>query len=263
MKNEDIPALIRELRQRLDLTRCVLLIIFPLNLLGCGILGIGSHEQCPEVWVIPVQKIRFEGMLTPDDDRIDRIKDFLRDMNRLLYDVTDGQVRIARFELYNADGIASTTPGVGTMREIRANKGLGIVGRPKSPGYFQFSLHEHILERPYCLGVAVHEWLHAWIGLRDEYEEADADRSHCPKEWVQRMQTDSCIMDSCWRTELCRTENHNPDTEQGTKNGMSCYEWLKKVVEEAGIGKVEIPSKVYVGPNDPPTPQIDLILNKK
>jgi len=236
-----------------------LLALLALPLVGCGILGIGSQGQLPEVWVIPVAKIRFEGTLTAGDERLQRIRDFLVDMNVRIYDLTDGQVRIAKFELYNGSQIPNTTPGIGTMREVPSNQGLGIIGLPGAPGYYQFSLHESFLERNYCVGVAAHEWLHAWVGVYDEYKDSDSS-SHCPKDWAKRMETDSCIMDNCWRTELCRhgSSLHNGNTLQQEKRGMSCYEWLKKAVHDAGKGEIQIPGKYYCGPDDPPDPVIDL-----
>ena len=237
----------------------ILAVILVLPLIGCGILGIGSQGQLSEVWVVPVVKVRFEGTLTQGDERLDRIKDFLKDWNARIYDLTDGQIRFAKIEIYNGDQIANTTPGLGTMRETQSNQGWGQIGLPKMPGYYRFSLHESFIERSYCIGVAAHEWLHAWIGFYDEYKDSDSS-SHCPEDWAKRMETDSCVMDNSWRTELCRhgSKLHNKNTLQHEKRGMSCYEWLKKAVGDAGYGTIVIPDKFYCGPDDPPSPVIEL-----
>ena len=234
------------------------LAILVLPLIGCGLLGIGSQGQLPEVWVVPVLQIRFEGTLVPGDGRLPKIRDFLADMNARIYDLTDGQVRIARIELYNGSQKPDTTPGIGTMREVQSNEGTGIIGLPNAPGYFRFSLHESFMERSYCIGVAAHEWLHAWVGLYDEYKKTGG-AAYCPENGLVRLETDSCIMYNSWRTELCRhgSKYHSTATLQHEKHGMSCYEWFKKAVHDAGYGEITIPDKFYCGPDDPPDPAIE------
>lgn len=216
-------------------------------LFGCGILGLGSDKSLPEVWVIPEVPIRFEGKLVPGDERIPRIREFLEAVNARIYDATDGQVRIAKFVVRNAEAWPETAPGTGTLREVRSNRGTGTIGLPRTPGYFYFSLPESWTEKSYCAGVAAHEWFHAWIGLYDEYGNGES----CPEKWLDRMNTDSCIMDNCWRTELCRPRYHNEDTIQHQKRGMSCYEWLRKAVRDAGYGEILVPEKFLTGSDVP------------
>lgn len=239
------------------------LALLPLLLAGCGsfcgLLGLSSQERLPEVWVIPVLQIRFEGTLVPGDERIPKIRDFLVDMNARIYDLTDGQIRVAKIEIYNGSQKADSTPGIGTMREIQSNEGWGIIGFPNAPGYYRFALHEGFMERSYCIGVAAHEWLHAWIGIYDEYKKGNGSAAYCPEDGLVRLNTDSCIMYNSWRTELCRhgSKYHSTDTLQHEKRGMSCYEWLRKAMHDSGKGEIKIPDKFLGGPDDPPDPVVE------
>jgi len=229
-------------------------------IVGCGILGIGSQGQLPEVWAVPVVQVRWESPLTAAEPKLGDIHEFLVDMNARIYDLTDGQVRIAKFELYGSNQKANTTPGIGNLSHEKVDDkyGKSFIGLPNAPGYFFFTMPSSKIERIYCVGVAAHEWLHAYIGLYDEYAKTGGS-SNCPKEWAKRMETDSCVMDSSWRTELCRHGSalHNPDTFQSEKHGMSCYEWLKKAVHDAGKGEIVLPDKFYCGPDNPPDPVIE------
>jgi hypothetical protein len=56
-------------------------------------------------------------------------------------------------------------------------------------------------------------------------------------------------------SELCRPGIHNPITEQGQDRGMSCYEWIAKVMKDAGKGFWQIPRRHIPGPEDPITPK--------
>jgi hypothetical protein len=57
------------------------------------------------------------------------------------------------------------------------------------------------------------------------------------------------------RTELCRREDHNPNTEQGNVRGMDCYSWLRKVMLEAGHTEFRAPTARITGPTSAPTLQ--------
>ena len=217
-------------------------------LAGCGILGIGPDKRFPEAWVVPVVPIRYAGVV--DDDCRGRIRDLLIRMNERLYDATDGQVRIAKFEVWRADQKPDTVPGMGTMVESEKDlSGLGAIGDPKNPGYFRFPLADGLMDSAWCAGVAAHEWFHSYVGLLDE--------GHCPKLWTRRMETDSCLMYSSWRTELCRGADHNTDTRQHQIRGMPCYEWLRHIVQEKLVLEIGIPDHYYPGPDDPPKPEVE------
>ncbi len=215
---------------------------------GCGVLGIGPDKEFPEVWVVPVVSIRYAGEVV--DHCHERIRDLLVRMNERIYDATDGQVRIAKFVVWKADQISEASPGVGTMIESKKNlSGIGVIGSPDAPGHFKFPLAEGPMDSAWCAGVAAHEWFHAYIGLYDE--------ERCPKEWLKRMETDSCIMDNAWRTELCRGEDHSTDTKQHQIRKMGCYEWLRTVIREKLRREISIPGHYYSGPDDPSKPEIE------
>jgi hypothetical protein len=56
-------------------------------------------------------------------------------------------------------------------------------------------------------------------------------------------------------SELCRPGIHNADTEQGQDREMSCYEWIVRVMNDAGKGYWQVPSSHIPGPEDPIAPK--------
>ncbi len=56
-------------------------------------------------------------------------------------------------------------------------------------------------------------------------------------------------------SKLCRPGIHNPATEQGQTRGMSCYEWMAKVMKAAGKGAWQIPNRRIRRTTDPITPK--------
>jgi hypothetical protein len=65
-------------------------------------------------------------------------------------------------------------------------------------------------------------------------------------------------MDLAFHSELCRAENHNPDTEHGKERKMSCYEWAAEVIKASGKAVIQIPTERIVGPRNPPEPTIEI-----
>lgn len=236
----------------------ILLPLLMVQILGCSLIdGIfGSEGRLPEVWVVPVVPLRYMGDPGDAEEHKRMIKKLLAGLNARIYDATDGQVRIAKFEVWNATQKPEGTPGIGNLTDSDGSHGLAFPGLPSSPGRYYFQIPEFPLELDKRSETGAHEWLHAWIGLHDEYRKTGGSAS-CPRGVLNRLETDSCIMNSSSRTELCRHGTHSSDTLQGEKCGMSCYDWLKKVLHDAGKGEIVVPDKHYSGPDNPPDPVIE------
>lgn len=241
--------------------RNLLWLVIPLFVTGCGILSFGD-DKLPEVWVVEDVPIRFWRKLEPDDDRLDRVAELLVAMNRRVYDATDGQVRIAKFTVYDTPQRGPGNLGQGELHDpgehLRAH---AAIGSPKLPGVWHFSLHEGgKLGLFKQAAEASHEWFHAYVGLIDEYRlEEEGTSAACSKKWLDRQTSGACTMFINEYSELCRKETHNPKTRQGQTRGMSCYEWLAKTVKDDGKGQIIIPTKCYTGPSNPPDPIVNFV----
>lgn len=186
-------------------------------------------------------------------------------MNVRIYDATDGQIRIGQFTVYGQGGVWEKAGGVGNIVRGPTNGnpyGYAINGQnPRIKGYFYVVFPEGDLSVAKQGATAAHEWFHAWIGLWDEYKDADGNRSSCPSNPVSHLTSGACIMfrEHLW-TELCRAENHNPKTLQGAHRGMSCYEWVRDAMKAAELSDITIPAEHINGPTDPPDPRILVVL---
>lgn len=239
--------------------RSLLWLAIPLFATGCSLFGV--DERFPEVWVVEDVPVRFWRKLDPDDDRPDRVVVLLKALNRRIYDATDGQVRVAKFTVYDTPQRGPGNLGQGELHDAEEEiKGHASLGSPKLPGVWHFSLHEGDEDLSQRAATAIHEWLHAYVGLWDEYRrEADGTHSSCPKLWVERQLSEACTMYANNRSELCKKENHNPKTRQGERAAMSCYEWLAKIVQQDGKGLIKIPGEHYTGPSNPPDPVVNFV----
>ncbi len=228
-----------------------------LLLVGCSSVPKGG---LPTVWVIPEMKVRTTFEMKEGDLRALDVIKLCKEFNIALYDAFDGQVRVEKFSIYSKNKISEISAGVANIMEhtvwtddFKCWPHGFPWGRPDYPQRFYTALHGW--DRA---GVFVHEFMHSWIGAFDEYERGDGTRSSCPKELAARTSYDACVMDLAFHSELCRPDNHNPDTEHGEQREMSCYEWAVKVIKEAGKATIQIPVKHMVGPRDPPEPTIEI-----
>ena len=231
-------------------------------LLGSGCFCRRTPEPLPVVWIVPEVKLRLEWDAAPDDPLLSRVRELAFAMNRRLYDLSDGQIRIARFTVHLRWQFPAETPGTANLYRPEDScptcfDHASAQGRPNGPSWFHASLHEDLGDLERRSIAMAHEWLHAWTGLLDEYRETDASKkAKCPESLIERLRKSACLM---YRTndytELCRAENHNADTHQGQERGMSCYEWLVKACRDAGVGELRIPDGPVPGPEDPPAPE--------
>lgn len=223
-----------------------------LCLSGCATNTLPTPTLPTNVWVVPVQKVRAQFDIA-DVAKLELLKKLCLEFNRKLYNATDGQIRIAKFIIYSKGAIGEYEPGVANIYDGPGNAYAINVGTPINPQPFYTPLVRGI-DVYYAAGTFLHEWLHAWIGVWDEYEVYEGMPSSCPTSSM----TMACVMYQSWRTELCRASDHNPNTEHGRLRGMSCYEWLVKVCHDHGVAELQVPPEPISGPFNPPASEIEI-----
>lgn len=225
-----------------------------------------SYEKLPKVWVVPELTIRMQAEISPDDPMWENVKKLVIEFNKRLYDAFDGQVRIEKIIIVNASYVSQTQSRTGTVIWTyfkpfvdRNAIGLGFVGNPSTPGYFYTTMYNHERDLGRCASTMVHEWMHSWIGLGDEYKLGEnRDGVSCPEDIRIAIRDDACVMDrSWWHRELCREKNHNHKTDQGSEHGMACYEYAAKIMREKGVANITVPPVAVPGPTDPPDPKVE------
>lgn len=208
----------------------------------------GRPGRLPEVWA---SDVRILLLWEPEPTATDMgmVEEKLQGFNDRLYDLTDGQWRIARFLINDyRSWLRTISKGAGHLHRTDTHQGKGYAqGRPDDPEPW------HVNET-HGIGVYAMEFLHSWTGLKDEYEQyEDGEPRHCPEDSVVAQITSACVMDRGRSTELCRPDTHNPDTEQGNVRGMDCYSWLAEVMHSAGHTAFRVPGMHIPGPRVSPT----------
>jgi hypothetical protein len=225
----------------------------------------------PTLWTPQIKVVFSDFALSRGDARYQRARATIQALNDRLYDATDGQVRLGKVTFYGQE--AGMDPeGDGTMHfhlnwpSGNSHHGSaggvahGSSGRPGDPQHAHLRLKGTLAEAQQYGGTALMEFLHSWTGLKDEYETESGAASACPKNGDR--QWDTCLMDDTSRTELCKSWNHNPLTEQGTFRGMDCWSWLKSIMhQDLGVDLINLP--VYLpGPTNAPDPTLELAILK-
>lgn len=224
-----------------------------------------QYEKLPKVWVVPELVIRMQADIAPNDPMWENVKKLAIEFNKRLYDAFDGQVRIEKIIIVNASQESEYKSGVGTVIWTyyqpfvdRGVVGLGYLGNPARPGHFWTTMYTDEKDLGRWASTMVHEWMHSWIGLGDEYRIGEERNVSCPKDPGIALRDDACVMDRSWlRRELCREKNHNNHTDQGESHGMSCYEYAAKIMREKGVANIKVPPVSIPGPTDPPDPVIE------
>ena len=182
-------------------------------------------------------------------NRLGKVEAGLRGLNDRLYNCTDGQWRVGRFLIHGGGSTADdNVPGIGHIHRSGTHGGLGYSsGRPGAPKLWH-------LDEDAGAGTYLMEFLHSWTGLKDEYEVSEGGASrNCPETKALRDATNACVMDrTTGTTEFCRPETHNKDTEQGHVNGMDCYSWVRKVMNDAQWPNFQVPKFPMIGPTSAP-----------
>lgn len=215
--------------------------------------------RLPERWASDL-KIKLDWTTSAGDARLQRIENCLAAFNNRLYDCTDGQWRVGRFLIHDATSeLDPEGQGVGHFHEHfpHPREHGHASGRPNSPEHFHLGLDRLDNVGPASYGGAMlHEFLHSWTGVKDEYEvSAGGAATMCPPNMALANESHGCVMWQPWSptfSELCRPLTHNPNTEQGNDRGMDCYSWLKKVMDEAGIPGFQVPAIHIPGPTAAP-----------
>lgn len=243
-------------------------------------------NQLPERWVIPYLIVLLDWSAEENHREVQEIRTLCIEMNRHLYDVTDGQVRVAKFYIVDRDaGWELTTPGIFTIHRDweRAQRhqtrgyernmsgfstGLGTAQNPTFI-HLGYDLYQESGLRFYA-GTMVHEFMHAFVGLDDEYYPDIAMRGRvaasCPEDPAVKQARESCVMDDSYLTELCRPDDHSKRTAQEKTWKKDCY---SKFVESVNrhvtdrTGDVEMPASVMPGPTRAPEPAFEYRMRRE
>lgn len=207
-------------------------------------------RKLPEVLASDVP-IRLMWQATAKGTDLSTVESRLAGFNDRLYDCTDGQWRVGRFFIHDDKSeLSPTGRGVGHIHRTATHGAHGHAqGRPNDPEHWEVNEGSRV-------GAYLMEFLHSWTGLKDEYETSqNGPRTHCPAAESVRDSSNACVMDDTYGmpTELCRPDNHNPNSEQGNVRGMDCYSWLDTVMNDAGYTGFKVPSKKITGPTTAPT----------
>jgi hypothetical protein len=181
-------------------------------------------------------------------------------MNEWLFDMFDGQVYIAKFVVYAPSNILERDRGISNIylpedQCSTCNPHAIGLGTPYRPGYFFTPLPRTDSGMAYEAVTMTHEFLHAWVGVADEYRTEDGTDARCPESFSF---DGPCIMShyDYFSMHLCRPDTHNENTWQHQLSGMSCYELAKKNLAESYVGDITIPDEYIRGPKDVPKAEI-------
>lgn len=221
----------------------------------------------PRKWEAPVLYVRLPEAAKEGDKSIEMAKALCKEFAIRLYDAFDGQVYISEFVIVNPSVLGEREEGMCNL--FRTGSLLyhneAYVGNPPlHPGRFYCTIPEGDNYVQWCAGTMLHEWLHTFIGLGDEYKHAGDPGSDmntsCPLDPLSEKNLDenACVMYlSRTRRELCRPENHNPNTDEGKE---SCYAKAARVLFENRLAFIRVPTKTIKGPLDAPAPKITIKL---
>lgn len=224
-------------------------------------------HNMPRKWEAPVLYVRLPEEVREGAFDIDMAKELCKELAIRLYDAFDGQVYIAEFVIVNPSLRGEREEGTCTLFKtgsILYHNESYVGDPPMHPGRFYCTIPAGANYVAWCAGTMLHEWLHTFIGLGDEYKHAGDPGSDmntsCPlnPNSEKNLEENSCVMYlSRSRRELCRPQNHNPDTDQGKE---ACYTKAARVLFENQLAFIRVPTKVMKGPLDAPTPKITVRL---
>jgi hypothetical protein len=248
---------------------------FALFLAVALLAGCSSHDtsveayrivlKMPRVWKAPILYVRLPENVREGHPSIDLAKALCEEFAVRVYDAFDGQVYIPEFVIVNPSLLSERDHGMCNLfvsGSLLYRNESYIGNPPLSPGRFYVAIPASYADVKINAGIMLHEWLHTFIGLGDEYKKAgepgNSIDTSCPLDSDTRNETNSCVMYlSRYRRELCRPENHNPNTDEGKE---SCYAKAARVLFENRLAFIRIPTKTIIGPFDPPTPRITIQL---
>lgn len=243
----------------------------------CMVVGVGCSPESlsyndvtrlPHKWEVQTIYIRLPYEMGPYDPNIEIVKVICREFAIRLYDAFDGQAFAPEFVICNPSVILERKPGVINFFEKCRNTDLiteTFMGNPPDrPGRSYVEMPSSLLGVDAAAGAMLHEFLHSYVGLGDEYkhssDEGNRRTTDCPKLPYSStgISSNACVMDHDeTRRELCLQKDHNPDTDQGKE---SCYEYVARVLFEHRLAFILVPKETIHGPTDAPTPIIEVRL---
>ncbi len=201
-----------------------------------------------DVWVVPEIAVVAPGPLSEPSRKL--LSAALVDFDRRLVDLSDGQIRIARFAVYEPPlppGVSETSPGV--IRLTPDPTGCGKQrGRPRQPAVIPLFLDPQA--GPDRLGaILAHRFGHAYLGLEDE---ARADGSvGCPAPDPELTAGPSCFMNrpTTGGDHVCRDADHPNGT------GGACWQRMTQLLRQ-DVGLKLLADDEFDGPAPPASPAI-------
>jgi hypothetical protein len=242
-----------------------LAILLLLGLVGCTPEIRPQFVVVPQRWAAPPLYIRLPEDVAEGDYRIDLVKELCKEFAVRLYDAFDGQIYVRHFVICNPSLLSERESGVVTLfqpdKVFIQHSETAMGNPPLRPGRSWVMMPMTMNGIKTAGGTMIHEWLHSYIGLGDEYKRA-TDRENepttsCPISPTRRVADSACIMFTADHRELCRPDNHNPGTDQGKE---SCYAFAARVLAESRLAFIKVPDHRIMGPFDPPTLVIEVRL---
>lgn len=238
---------------------------------GCSTGDLSSYynvAKLPHKWEVPTIYVRLPYDMREFDEGVQLVSAACREFAIRLYDAFDGQVYVPNIVIVNPSLVPERQPGVITFFEkFRATTLTTetFMGHPPDrPGYSYVEMPSSLLGVDAAAGAMLHEFLHSYVGLGDEYkharEEGNVRTTDCPKFPYSPagISSDACVMDhDRTRRELCLPKDHNPDTDQGKE---ACYEYAARILFEHHIAFIIVPKETIHGPTDAPVLQIEVRL---
>ena len=223
--------------------------------------------KLPRKWEAPKLYVRLPADVPEGHRFIEMAVALCKEFTVRLYDAFDGQVYISEFVIVNPSLMKEREEGMCNLFEEGSllYRNESYVGNPPlHPGRFYCTIPFRENYVKWCAGTMLHEWLHTFIGLGDEYkregELGNDMTTSCPlnPNSEKNLDENACVMYlSRSRRELCRPENHNSKTDQGKE---SCWSKASRVLFENRLALILAPAKPVKGPLDPPTPKITIRL---
>lgn len=231
-----------------------------LTYIPVNVISYENFLKLPRQWEAPTLYLRLPDDVKANDRSVEYAVALCKEFAIRLYDATDGQVYVSRFVILNPSAANERDEGMCNLftkySKIYKNEAYVSSDPINHPGRFYCQIPSSPSEINECAGVMLHEWLHTFIGLGDEYKHAGEVGNTVTTGCPSKEPSESCVMtESRVRRELCRPSNHNPDTDQGKE---SCYAKLCRVLLDNNLAYIAIPKKFIVGPFDPPTPRIEI-----
>jgi hypothetical protein len=253
------------MRLRLALLLAVALFV------GCSSSDLGPAYKIvfnmPRIWEAPTLYVRLPEDVKAGDLSIEYATAMCKEFAIRLYDVFDGQAYVPKFIICNPSVVGERESGMCNLFKYGSllyHNESYMGDPPLRPGRFYCNIPLSAATIDSFAGVMLHEWLHTFVGLGDEYKKAGVPgntmTTSCPLDpnSAKNLEDNSCVMYlSRSRRELCRPENHNPDTDEGKE---SCYTKAARVLFENRLAFIRVPDHCIKGPFNPPTPIIEIRL---